>query len=122
MSKYVNINARKGRKKYIAKILRILYSGFNLDFLYNKCERIAQAQDNNKTKYVRNLNSLGSDGMKETYKRYAFMNLELVNFEKEKFYMSKDYDAMLKTIYGNYMKLPPKSEQITRHDLAELKL
>lgn len=124
MVKYVNISARSRKRKIIANLLRVFYLPFNLNYLYKKCELIAQQRENNyrNSKWVRNLNSLGSDGMKETYHYYAFTNLKYVRFENKKFYISKDYDAMLKTIYGNYMKLPPKSEQVTRHDLAELQL
>lgn len=124
MVKYVNINARSRKRKIIANLLRVFYFPFNLNYLYRKCELIAQQRRNNyrNSKWVRNLNSLGSDGMKETYHHYAFTNLKYVRFEKKSFYISKDYDTMLKTIYGDYMKLPPKSEQVTRHDLAELQL
>ncbi|MFJ6920854.1 MAG: phosphorylcholine transferase LicD [Lactobacillus crispatus] len=124
MTKYVNIEARSGKRKTLANILRVLYLPFNLDYLYKKCEIIAQQKESRykNSKWVRNLNSVGSDGMKETYHHYAFTKLEFIEFEKNKFYISKDYDAMLRAIYGNYMKLPPKSEQVTRHDLAELKL
>lgn len=124
MTKYVNIEARSGKRKTLANILRVLYLPFNLDYLYKKCETIAQQKESRykNSKWVRNLNSVGSDGMKETYRHYAFTKLEFIEFEKNKFYISKDYDAMLRVIYGNYMKLPPKSEQVTRHDLAELKL
>lgn len=124
MTKYVNIEARSGKRKTLANILRVLYLPFNLDYLYKKCEIIAQQKESRykNSKWVRNLNSVGNDGMKETYHHYAFTKLEFIEFEKNKFYISKDYDAMLRAIYGNYMKLPPKSEQVTRHDLAELKL
>lgn len=124
MTKYVNIEARSGKRKTLANILRVLYLPFNLDYLYKKCEIIAQQKESRykNSKWVRNLNSVGSDGMKETYHHYAFTKLEFIEFEKNKFYISKDYDAMLRAIYDNYMKLPPKSEQVTRHDLAELKL
>lgn len=124
MTKYVNINARKGKRKVFAKVLRALYSPFSLDYLYKKCEKIAQDKESeyNNSKWVRNLNSVGSDGMKETYHHFAFNDLKLTQFENKTFYMSKDYDNMLRAIYGDYMKLPPKSERVTRHDLAELKL
>lgn len=124
MVKYVNAEARSGKRKILANVLRVLYFPFSLNYLYKKCEKIAQQKENHykNSKWVRNLNSVGSDGMKETYHHYAFTQLELTKFEKKEFYMSKDYDSMLRAIYGDYMKLPPKAEQVTRHDLAELKL
>lgn len=38
-----------------------------------------------------------------------------VEFEGGKFMAFKKYDAYLKSIYGDYMKLPPKEKQITHH-------
>lgn len=124
MVKYVNLNARKGKRKLFARILRALYFPFNLDYLYKKCENIAQNKEDKyiNSKWVRSLNSVGSDGMHETYHHYAFTNLKLTDFENHKFYMSKDYDHMLKVVYGDYMQLPPASERVTRHDLEELEL
>lgn len=40
----------------------------------------------------------------------------LVPFEDHHFYIPKNYDGYLKTIYGDYMKLPP-IEKRTSHDL-----
>ncbi len=43
-------------------------------------------------------------------------DLILVDFENTKAYISKHYDLRLTQEYGDYMKLPPKSQQVPRHD------
>lgn len=40
-----------------------------------------------------------------------------VTFEGHSFLAPKDPDLILRTIYGDYMKLPPEEEQISNHDL-----
>ena len=39
------------------------------------------------------------------------------DFEGLKVMIFKNYDEILRTTYGDYMKLPPKSEQIPKHNL-----
>lgn len=38
-----------------------------------------------------------------------------VEFEGSRFMAFREYDAYLKSIYGDYMKLPPKEKQVTHH-------
>lgn len=44
-----------------------------------------------------------------------FDNYELVNFGTDKFMAIKDFDAFLSGVYGEYMKLPPKSQRVYKH-------
>ncbi len=124
MAKYVNLEARKGKKKKVVKILQKIYSRADLNKLYDKCEHIANESITleGTTKFVRNLNSLGSDGKKETYSTTSFKNFHPTKFEEDHFQISDNFDEMLTKLYGDYLKLPPKEEQKTRHDLEELKL
>lgn len=39
-----------------------------------------------------------------------------IDFEGEKFQMTKEYDEMLRTTYGNYMELPPEKDRVSNHD------
>ena len=124
MCKYINIDARKGAKKYIAFIVKTLFCGMSIDKLYKKSEKVAQRymKEKQNCKYVMNLNSIGSDGAKETYPVSDFRSLKRVKFESYLLPISSHYDRMLKQIYGNYMKLPPKTDRVTRHDLKKIKL
>ena len=42
-----------------------------------------------------------------------------IEFEGETFMTIKDYDAYLRQLYGDYMKLPPVEQRVT-HQVAEL--
>lgn len=46
----------------------------------------------------------------------------LHKFEDAEFYIPTDFDAYLKTIYGNYMELPPVEKRGAQHDVVRLLL
>ena len=46
-----------------------------------------------------------------------FLNYINVPFENYQFKSIKDYDAYLKIVYGDYMKLPPENERILKHNV-----
>ena len=45
----------------------------------------------------------------------AFNTYKLMPFEDTGFMVSKDYDALLTSIYGDYMKLPPLEDRVFHH-------
>ncbi len=49
------------------------------------------------------------------FNNQSFESLIDVPFEKYSFKAIKDYDRVLTMCYGDYMKLPPKEQQITHH-------
>lgn len=49
----------------------------------------------------------------EIFDTTDFCHYELVDFETTQFYVSAKYDHILKTIYGNYMTMPSKEQQIS---------
>ncbi|MDR0784470.1 MAG: LicD family protein [Treponema sp.] len=53
--------------------------------------------------------------------RKAFLNLTLVEFEDSLFYISNDFDDILKNLYGDYMTIPPEAERLY-HDIVSYKL
>lgn len=85
----------------------------------------------NKSKLVRSLNRrlrsvpfetskycacvCGSYREKEIMPKNIFTDIELMTFENKEFYGLTNYDYYLKSIYGDYMKLPPKEKQISHH-------
>lgn len=52
---------------------------------------------------------------KELLPKEVFETLDEYEFNGEKFTSMKNYDAYLSSMYGDYMKLPPKDKQITHH-------
>ncbi|WP_338146883.1 LicD family protein [Ligilactobacillus agilis] len=55
-------------------------------------------------------------GEKDIFPRKWFEETMLVNFDKYKFRIPKEYDALLRYEYGDYMKLPPKKERVGHHN------
>ncbi len=65
------------------------------------------------SKYVGVLESLYDEGnraLKECYENYI-----LAEFEGEQYRIPEGYDQILRNIYGNFMVLPPKEEQVNHH-------
>lgn len=48
---------------------------------------------------------------KSVYPREWISDTEPMRFEKREFPVSKHYDGLLTTLYGDYMKIPPESER-----------
>ena len=47
--------------------------------------------------------------------RYYFDDLTVHPFENYIFIISKEYDALLRVVYGNYMQLPPEEQRVSNH-------
>ena len=47
--------------------------------------------------------------------RFYFDNSIEYQFEDRSFFISEDYDALLRVVYGNYMQLPPEEERVSNH-------
>lgn len=74
---------------------------------------------NKRSVYIGNMME-GSGKKSERLPAIVFDNIVLVDFENHKFPAPKEYDLFLKTIYGNYMKIPSKENQISHdYDIIE---
>lgn len=49
----------------------------------------------------------------EVFQTKDFIDYQLVPFETEQFFIIKAYDHILTTIFGDYMKIPPKDKQVS---------
>ena len=54
-------------------------------------------------------------------KKASFGEGIMLNFEDELFRCPLDYDAYLKSVYGDYMKLPPVDQRENRHQILTIK-
>lgn len=52
----------------------------------------------------------------EIMERAIWSRYQLVTFEDRKYMAISDMNAYLKHVYGDYMKLPPKEQQVPKHD------
>lgn len=58
----------------------------------------------------------------DTYKREWFEELIKVPYEQYEFYIPKEYDKILKQLFHDYMKLPPKKDRIGHHHYKTYRL
>lgn len=120
MVKYVDLNARKGKKFIQALLLRLLYLPFSLEYLYKHAKCIETKYSNTDCKYI--YNYVSTHGMSDVFPKWFYTDLYKVNFEGYMFNIPKAYDLVLRVWYGKYMKLPPKEKQVTIHDLLEINI
>jgi lipopolysaccharide cholinephosphotransferase len=62
-------------------------------------------------------NLAGIYGLREIVPSSVFENYELLPFENKQFFCVKEYDLLLKRLYGDYMQLPPVEKRISHHDV-----
>lgn len=120
MSKYLMLDARSGTKRIAATILKCLYCFFPLSFLYKKAHEVAMEYNNENSNYV--INFFSPYRTREIFEKEVYMKHENHKFENKSFSVIKNYDLYLRQIYGDYMKLPPKEKQNTRHTITDLSL
>lgn len=68
---------------------------------------------NKKSKYMASV--WGAYGINEIMLSEYFNKYIDIDFEGHSLMCIKDYDKFLKQLYNNYMKLPPKDQQVTHH-------
>lgn len=106
-------DVKKTWKKVLMALLKVKYlfcdvnskiCNANLKLATNQCPA---------SKYV----GLVVDGKKnEIVERLVWSEYSPVNFEGRTFLAVKNADLYLRHAYGDYMKLPPKEQQIPKHD------
>lgn len=114
-------------EKGIAKAWWTLLSKIPLEWVYNRLSRYTNRSRNESDKYVRILmfKSLGKLYRKAPLKlRYGFPKQWITErteyeFEGHMIYGTKDYDAFLTMIYGDYMQLPPENKREPHAPVSE---
>ena len=107
-------------RKIIKLPVFIFSKAVGKDFFQKKLLQQARVKPYETTKYVGNA-VWGSGGEICIYDRKLFSDYVLVDFEGEKFRAPKGYDAFLRHIYGDYMKLPPKKYRRPHHGYYVIK-
>lgn len=102
-------DGRKGLRKIYGYYAQML----DLNKLHNNLERLLSKYSYSSSEVVGNY--LGSYGVREFVPKKYFGQPKLYDFEDAKLFGPEDYDAYLRNIYGDYMKLPPKEKQINTH-------
>ena len=94
--------------------MRLLFTIFrNKHFIVGYAIQQAKKIPFNESDYVAGV--LWGYGVKEIMHRRVTEELEEHYFEGHSLYIPKYYDEYLKSLYGDYMKLPPEIERIYKH-------
>lgn len=84
------------------------------DYFQDKLERLARIKDYDASEYVGCVIWL-SGGKKDIFPRKWFDETIMMPFDKYEFRIPKNYDAVLRHGYGDYMQLPPEKDRIGHH-------
>lgn len=78
-------------------------------------DRISRRYDYDKCEWIGVLEGRAEE--REAMKKVNLEPARLVDFEGKKFFIMANYDEYLTNLYGDYMKLPPESERVSRHEI-----
>ncbi len=107
-----NIENTKSRIKIPLKvIIKFCVNLLPISFYSKRMVKLSTKYDYDSAEYVQRL--LWVSKLREPIKKEHFENLIKVDFEKKKFYVPKNYELNLRSIYGDYMTLPPKEKRET---------
>lgn len=81
----------------------------------NKLSALAGKKPYDQSEYVGCVVWL-SGGEKDIFPREWFDKTMLAPFEQFEFRIPENYDALLKKVYGDYMKLPPEKDRVGHHN------
>lgn len=109
--KYSFIHPRSSLRLLLARIL-------GSKFFIRKIDRIIAKCDYDSSNY---LGLAAWDASPQIYNKNFFDDRIKVRFDDTEFYAPKEYDYILRMTYGDYMKLPPKSEQVAHHGYVAFK-
>ena len=105
-------------KSFVRKIFKfpvfIISKIIGKDYFQKKLETLRLKYNYDESDYVGCFVWL-SGGKKDIFKREWFNDYEMCSFENIPFRIPKEYDLVLKHIYGDYMTLPPKEERVGHH-------
>lgn len=107
--KIINKNLNKIIIFHLIDILNIFVS-FN--FLRKKLEKNMLRYEKSNSEIVSNLGGYYGYEKEMTYKKY-FKKFIRVPFEDRNYYIIKEYDLYLTSVYGDYMKMPPEDKRRT---------
>ena len=101
--------------KKIAKFPVYLYAKMRgKEHFQDKLAKLERVKDYDNSEYVGCVTWL-SWGEKDIFLREWFDETIMMPFEKYEFRVPKNYDAVLRHEYGDYMKLPPEKDRIGHH-------
>ena len=102
-------------KNAVLRIGELFLKPISMRYLLNNISRLAQTyKDVTSCTRLADI-SVFTYGMKEVHLMSEFEKTVELEFEGRIFWGPCGYDSVLKRMYGDYMKLPPKEKQIAHH-------
>ncbi|HFU4234888.1 TPA: phosphorylcholine transferase LicD [Streptococcus suis] len=108
-----------GQLKLINSLVLKITKSISIRRLSDIRDKIMTLNKNEKSEYYINIGS-NYNFTKQTIPKNKYFPLTLVEFEGNNYKAPKDWDYVLKRIYGDYMKLPPEDKRVT-HNPVRLK-
>ena len=114
-----NSSKRKGIRKLFHSVLSVFTPLINMNKTARKIDKIAQSLTDHKGSSSGILMHVSSKGMEKKYDNALFKERILEKFEDNQFWIPREYDTILRKIYGDYMQLPPESQRVSRHEYEQ---
>ena len=103
-------------KQILVKVLRVLLSVFPNGYFEKKIIKNAIFKEQNPMLYI---NAVGwGDYMYSA--SWVDEQIDWI-FEGKKYRIPKQYDSVLRSMYGDYMQFPPEAERVTHHHFVAFK-
>lgn len=83
------------------------------EYYIDRISEISKTFDYGSTSYVA---QLACPGIMARYNIKDVESVHLTEFEDTQLFIADGYDQMLRTVYGEYMKLPPENERVPQQD------
>lgn len=123
---WLNRSIQTGERSFYSKKMNLLIRITNKFGLQCLNQTIARRKVLKMTKIASMINSTKTghstmmvfcdDGTKSYYESSVFNEYAKLQFENKVFWAVKDYDRMLKPVYGDYMQLPPVEQRTSKHE------
>lgn len=85
------------------------------DIFQNRLQKLARVKSYDESEYVGCVVWL-SGGEKDIFPRKWFDDYEMMKFGEKVYRVPKEYNNVLRHIYGDYMKLPPVEDRVGHHN------
>lgn len=108
-------NKRSLAKNLLMFVCRLLLSPLSFSYLSKLTDKYAQLHNGKGYKHVYE-NCPGVYNSKHPWLKDDFEEVIDASFEGHTVKIMRGYDDYLTTVYGDYMKLPPKEKQVSHHD------
>ena len=112
-AKKANFMERSLMKNLCNCIVKLLLIPFSVQDVVKLCDKNARRYLFGTTQYAGNM--LETYGICEIVETSVFSDTILHKFEDGEYRIPIGYDRWLRSIYGDYMQLPPKEQQIAHH-------